>query len=68
MPVLGNRSYWGIFDPLFSDNVYFRLESEIADSAGRKTGLNIPFWMAELLFYGLEYRETKKGLFREWRF
>ena len=48
-PVLGNRSYWGTFDPLFSDYGYSGLESEIADSAGRKTGLNIPFWLADLL-------------------
>ena len=47
-PVLGNRSYWGTFDPLFSDYGYSGLESEIADSAGRKTGLNIPFWLADL--------------------
>jgi|GEM_PF-5309328 len=62
--VPGNRSYWGTFDPIFSDYGYKGLESEIADSAGSKTGLIIPFWLAKLLFYGLDYREMKKGLFR----
>jgi hypothetical protein len=40
----GNRSYWGIFDPIFSDTVYMGLESEIASFVGRKTGLIIPYW------------------------
>ncbi len=59
-PVLGNRSYWGTFDPIFSDYGYTGLESEIADSAVRKTGPIIPFWLAKLLFYGLEYREMER--------
>jgi len=28
-----------------------------------KTGLFIPFWLADLHFYGLEYGEGKKGCF-----
>jgi hypothetical protein len=63
-PVLGNRSYWGTFDPLFSDYGYSGRESEIADFAGRKTGLIIPFWMADRLFYGLEQGNGKKACFR----
>jgi len=53
----GNRSYWGTFDPLFSDTGYKGLESEITDFAGRKTGLFIPFWMADRLPDGLEQGE-----------
>lgn len=68
LPVPGNRSYWGTYDPIFSDNVYFRIESGITCFAGRKTGLNIPFWLADLLFHGLEYPETEKRLFRGWWF
>jgi hypothetical protein len=46
---LGNRSYWGAFNPLFSDYDIFGPESEIADFTGRKTGPIIPFWGADLL-------------------
>ena len=42
-PVFGNRSYWGIFDHLFSDTGYTGLESEIAYFAGMKIGLIIPY-------------------------
>ena len=50
----GNRSFWGIFDPIFSDTTYTGLESEIASFAGRKTGLIIPFWEADRRSDGLE--------------
>jgi hypothetical protein len=53
-PVFGNRSYWGIFDHIFSDTGYTGLESEIANFAGRKTGLIIPFWLADRHSDGLE--------------
>ena len=56
----GHRSYWGTFDPLFPDCGYSGPESEIADFAGRKTNPNIPFWLAELLFYGLEDWEMER--------
>jgi hypothetical protein len=53
-PVFGNRSYWGIFDHIFSDTVYTGLESEITNFAGRKTGLISPFWLADRRSDGLE--------------
>ena len=59
-PIYGNRSYWGIFDPLFSDNGYTGLESEITSFAGRKTGLIIPFWLADRRSDGLEQGENGK--------
>ena len=39
---------------LFSDNGYTGLESEIANFAGRKTGLIIPYWLADRCSDGLE--------------
>jgi hypothetical protein len=45
LTIFGNRYYWRIFDSIFSDYV-FCPKSEIADSAGRITGLIIPFWPA----------------------
>jgi hypothetical protein len=53
-PVRGNRSYWGTFDPIFSDYGYTGLESEIASFEGRKTGLIIPFWLVDRRSDGLE--------------
>jgi hypothetical protein len=53
----------GPFDHLFSDTGYTGSESEITDFTWRKTGLFIPFWLAKLNFYGLEYGEMKEGLF-----
>jgi hypothetical protein len=53
-PVFGNRPYWGTFDPIFPDTVYTGLESEIGNFAGRKTGLIIPFWLADRRSDGLE--------------
>ena len=64
----GNRSYWGTFDPLFSDSRHTGSESEITGFTGRKTGLFIPFWLEKLHFYGLEYADGEKGLFWEYRF
>ena len=52
--VRGNRFYWGTFGLLFSDTRYTGLESEIANFAGRKTGLIIPFWLADRRSDGLE--------------
>jgi hypothetical protein len=37
--------------------MYMGLESEITDFAGRKTGLIIPFWMADRLPDGPEQGE-----------
>jgi len=63
-PVSGNRTYWGIFDHLFSDTCNKGLESEITRFAGRKTGLIIPFWLADRRSDGLEKAENgKKGCF-----
>ncbi len=39
------------------------LECEITSIAGRKTGLFIPFWLADLLSDGLGDGERKEGLF-----
>jgi hypothetical protein len=39
------------------------VESKIPGFNRIKTGLFIPFWMADLHFYGLEYGEGKKGCF-----
>jgi hypothetical protein len=54
LSVYGNRSYWGTFDHIFSDTDYKSLESEITSFAGRKTGLIIPFWLADRRSDGLE--------------
>jgi hypothetical protein len=62
-PVFGNRSYWGTFEPIFSDTGYKGLEPEIASFAGRKTGLIIPFWLADRRSDGLEQGEMKEDLF-----
>jgi hypothetical protein len=59
-PVSGNRSYWGTFDHIFPDTGYNDLESDIAHFAGRKTGLIIPFWLADRRSDGLEQGETGK--------
>jgi hypothetical protein len=53
LPGHGNRSYWGTFDPLFSDTRHTCSESEITGFTGRKTGLFIPFWLAKLWLDGL---------------
>jgi hypothetical protein len=55
----GNRSYRGIFVPIFSDAVYTVLKTEITDFTARKTGLIIPFWMADRREDGLEYAQSK---------
>jgi hypothetical protein len=68
LPGHGNRSYWGTFDPLFSDTRYTGAKSEITGITVRKTGLFIPFWLAKLHFYGLEYADREKGLFWGCRF
>ena len=39
------------------------LESEIADFNGRKTGLFIPFWLADLFSDRLRQREQGKACF-----
>jgi hypothetical protein len=56
----GNRSYWDTFDPTFADTDYKGPESEIASLAGRKTGLNIPYRMANRRSDGLEQGERKR--------
>jgi hypothetical protein len=56
----GNRSYWGVFDHLFPDNGFTGTEPRITDFNGRKTGLFIPFWLANLFPDGLEDGETGK--------
>jgi hypothetical protein len=53
-PVFGNRSYWGVFDHIFPDTGYKGLEPEIASFSGRKTGLIIPYWLADRCADGLE--------------
>jgi len=53
-PVSGNRSYLGTFEHIFSDTCNKGLESEIASFAGRKTGLIIPYWLADRYSDGLE--------------
>ena len=63
-PVFGNRSYRCIFDPIFSDTGHTDLESEITSFAGRKTGLIIPYWLADRRSDGLgEGGKREKGLF-----
>ena len=56
----GNRSFWGIFEHVFSDTRYTGLESEIASFAGRKTGLIIPYWLADRRSDGMKEEETGK--------
>jgi hypothetical protein len=58
----GNRSYWDTFDPTFADTDYKGPESEIASLAGRKTGLNIPYRMANRRSDGLEQGEREKNI------
>jgi len=56
----GNRSFWGIFEHVFSDTRYTGLESEIPRFSGRKIGLIIPYWMADRCSDGLEQGEMEK--------
>ena len=56
----GNRSYWGTFEHIFSDTDYTGLESEIANFEGRKTGLIITYWLANLFPDGVKYAEMEK--------
>jgi hypothetical protein len=51
----GDRSYCDAFDPIFSDTLYMGPESEITDFTERETGLNIPYWLADLFLDGLKY-------------
>jgi hypothetical protein len=76
-PVLDNRSYWSIFNPYFSDYGYFCTDSETACFTAKKTGLIIPYWMADLLtdqtcllitrgsgerdFFGIDSMNEKEG-------
>jgi hypothetical protein len=60
LPDPGNRSYRVIFDYSFPDNWYMGEESGITYFSARKTGLYIPFWLANRLSDWLEYWETDK--------
>jgi hypothetical protein len=51
----------GHYYHLFSDNGFNGAESGINDFAGRKTGLFIPFWLADRFLDGLEDGEEEKG-------
>ena len=63
-PVSGNRSYLGTFEHIFSDTCNKGLESEITRFAGRKTGLIIPYWLADRCSDGLEQgKNGKKACF-----
>jgi hypothetical protein len=53
-PVSGNRSYLGTFEHIFSDTCNKGLESEITRLTKRKTGLIIPYWLADRRSDGLE--------------
>jgi hypothetical protein len=53
--VSGNRSYWGVFEHYFPDLWFAGTESETTYYTERKTGLCIPFWLADRFLDGLEY-------------
>jgi len=59
----GHRSYWGTFEHIFPENGDTGLESEITDFYGKKTGLFIPYWMADLSSDGLEQGKQGKACF-----
>jgi len=61
----GNRSYWGTFDPLFSDAWYMGAKSEITGFTGRKTGLFIPFGWRKSDLVGWSMQMGKKGCFSD---
>jgi hypothetical protein len=44
------------------------VESGITDNSGRKTGLFIPIWEANLLCYSLIQGKDEKGFFWGYRF
>jgi len=50
----------GVFLITFFATAFSGLESGITNFNGRKTVLFIPFWEANILFYGLEYGERGK--------
>jgi len=52
-------------DFLFPDNGFVCAGSKINGFTERKTGLIIPYWLANLFPDGLEYGEMKEGLFWE---
>jgi hypothetical protein len=54
-PVTANRSYWGVFEHYFPDLWFTGTESETTHYTERKTGLCIPFWLADRFLDGLEY-------------
>jgi len=60
-PVPGDRSYWGTFDRFFPDTCFTGLDSETADFTRWKTGLNIPYWVADCHSDGLKSVGTGKG-------
>jgi hypothetical protein len=58
--VRGNRSYWGIFEGLFSDYWLSGPKSKTGDITGRKTGLIIPYCMADRFSGDLEQAIEKR--------
>jgi hypothetical protein len=56
-----------MFDHIFSDNWFTGVESGITDFNGRKTGLFIPFWLADRFSDGLEVVEWGKKEFFGYR-
>jgi hypothetical protein len=59
-PVSANRSYWGVFEHYFPDLWFTGTESETTHYTGRKTGLCIPFWLADRFLDGLLYAEMER--------
>ena len=57
----GNRPEWSIFDHIFPDCWITGVESGTTDFTGRKTGLFIPIWEADLLLDVLGWKKGKKG-------
>jgi hypothetical protein len=63
-----NRPEWGLFAHQFSYNGFTGVESGITYNSGRKTGLFIPIWEANLRFYSLVQGKDEKGFFWGYRF
>ena len=53
--VSGNRPEWSVFEHYFPYLWFAGTKSETTHYTGRKTGLCIPFWLADRFLDGLEY-------------
>jgi len=59
----GHRSYWGTFEHMYPENDDTDAEFQTVPFKGRKTGLFIPYWMADLFSNGLKQGKQGKACF-----